>query len=202
MESYCVIGGEGFVGKALVAALLARYPTCTVNSLGLTQRTFLPAPYAFLRTDITDLESLRAAFERCRPTVVFHTASPHPGSSKEVCETVNVAGTAAVLEACRAEAARAGAPVRVVFTSSVTVVYEGVDLINVDERLPRTLSELDSYVATKVRLALAATHGARLTRAGQGRGAGARGEWEGWAAHLLAAPRWDLWVRRHVDYII
>lgn len=147
LESFAVIGGEGFVGQALVQGLLDQHPTQRVASLGLTQRTFTPN-YRFFRTDITSLESLSAALRNCGATTVFHTASPHPTASKEVCEAVNVQGTQAVVEACVAAGVR-----KLVFTSSVTVVFDGTDLIDVDERLPVTESLEDHYVATKVRFA-------------------------------------------------
>ena len=147
-ESYAVIGGEGFVGQALVSKLRETFPNRTTTSLGLTQRHFGndAQPYNFERTDISSLSSLLAAFSASRPTTVFHTASPHPGSSLEICERVNVEGTRLVIEACRKIGVR-----KLVFTSSVTVLYEGLDLISVDERLPPTKSIEDHYVATKVR---------------------------------------------------
>lgn len=144
LESFAVIGGEGFVGQALVQALLRAYPSQHVSSLGLTQRTFTPG-YRFFRTDITSVSSVREALKKSGATTVFHTASPHPTASKDVCESVNVTGTQAVVDACRAEGVT-----KLVFTSSVTVVFEGKDLINVDERLPPTESAEDAYVATKV----------------------------------------------------
>jgi sterol-4alpha-carboxylate 3-dehydrogenase (decarboxylating) len=144
MESYAVIGGEGFVGAALMRGLAAAYPTAHVSSLGLTQRTFTPS-YRFFHTDITSPASLAAAFKNSGATTVFHTASPHPTASKEMCEKVNVEGTQAVVQACW----EAGIT-KLVYTSSVTVCFEGKDIKNADERLPVTESLDDAYVATKV----------------------------------------------------
>jgi sterol-4alpha-carboxylate 3-dehydrogenase (decarboxylating) len=146
MESYAVIGGEGFFGGALIKRLLELHPTSAVASLGLTQRTFSPPSYRFFHTDITSLESIDSSLRNSGATVVFHTASPHATASKELCESVNVVGTRAVIQACR----QAGVK-KLIFTSSMTVCYEGEDMRNVDERIPFTDKQNDWYVATKVR---------------------------------------------------
>lgn len=150
-ESYAVIGGEGFLGAALVSALLGRHPVSRVASLGLTQRRFDPeGEYRFFRTDITSRESIVEAFRASGATTVFHTASPHANATPEMWQKVNVQGTEAVVQACREAGVR-----KLVFTSSMTAVYRpGVPLTNVDERLPRieTEEKVPSYAGTKVRL--------------------------------------------------
>lgn len=143
-ESFAVIGGEGFVGQALVQELLKRYPSNPTASFGLTQRTFT-AGYRFHRTDITSAESLAAALKASGATTVFHTASPHANASTEMCEAVNIRGTEAVLQGCR----DAGVT-KLVFTSTCTIVFEGKALINVDERMPVTKKRDVPYVWTKV----------------------------------------------------
>jgi len=122
VESYAVLGGEGFVGQAIVQELLVRHPTQQVASFGLTQRTFTPG-YRF-----------------------FHTVSPHVSASAEVCQAVNVEGTKVILEACVA----AGVT-KLVFTSSMTVSFDSHPLINADERMPGLPNATDCYVASKVR---------------------------------------------------
>lgn len=143
-ESFAVIGGEGFVGQALVQGLLSRYPQNLVASFGLTQRTFTPG-YRFYRTDITSIDSLSASLKASGATTVFHTASPHAHATLEVCEAVNVEGTKAVVQACK----EAGVT-KLVFTSTMTTVFDGQPLINVDERMPTTASKEVPYVWTKV----------------------------------------------------
>lgn len=151
-ESYAVIGGEGFLGGALVAALLAQHPATSVASFGLTQRRFdtpSGAPYRFFRTDITSYDSILGSLRDSGATTVFHTASPHAKSTPEVWRSVNVEGTEAVVRACRAAGVR-----KLVFTSSMTVVYEpGISYKNVDERLPiiETEEKVATYAGTKVR---------------------------------------------------
>ncbi|GAA5954236.1 hypothetical protein JCM10213_003353 [Rhodosporidiobolus nylandii] len=147
-DSYAVIGGEGFLGSALISALSSAYGPSRVASFGLTQRTFTPG-YRFFRTDITSPSSLSDSLRASGANVVFHTASPHALATPEVWEKVNVGGTKAVVQACREAGVR-----KLVFTSSMTVVYEtGVGLKNVDERQPVLgLDEEEaSYAGTKAR---------------------------------------------------
>lgn len=144
-ESFAVIGGEGFVGQALVQGLISAYPDHAVASFGLTQRTFTPG-YRFYRTDITSLDSIRRALKDSGATTVFHTASPHGNADEDLCRRVNVQGTRAVVKACQEAGVK-----KLVFTSTCTIVFEGQSLINIDERLPAT-SKLDvPYVWTKAR---------------------------------------------------
>lgn len=61
------------------------------------------------------------------------------------CEKVNVTGTQTVVDACVQEGVR-----KLIYTSSAGTVYNGQDLINVDERLPFPTTGLDAYNITKV----------------------------------------------------
>lgn len=63
-----------------------------------------------------------------------------------MCEKVNVQGTQTIVDACVQEGVK-----KLVFTSSAGTVYNGVDLINVDERMPFPEKGLDPYNVTKVR---------------------------------------------------
>ncbi|CEQ41251.1 SPOSA6832_02943 [Sporobolomyces salmonicolor] len=150
-ETYLVIGGEGFLGSTLVKALLARYPSSSVGSLDIVQRHFsdqlsTTRKWTFYSADLTSLPSLSAAIKQSGATTVFHTASPWTGSGAEVCEKVNVQGTQTVVDACVQEGVK-----KLVFTSSAGTVYNGVDLINVDERMPFPEEGLDPYNVTKAK---------------------------------------------------
>lgn len=94
---------------------------------------------------MTSLDDLSKAIRQSSATTVFHTASPWTGSGAEVCEKVNVQGTQTIVDACVQEGVK-----KLVFTSSAGTVYNGVDLINVDERMPFPKEELDPYNVTKV----------------------------------------------------
>ncbi|GAA5999465.1 sterol-4-alpha-carboxylate 3-dehydrogenase (decarboxylating) [Rhodotorula paludigena] len=151
-ESYLVIGGEGFVGHRMVEMLLERYPSSSVASLDLVQRHFPDQlsgdkrKWTFYSADLTSLDSLATAIRWAGATTVFHTASPWTGSGKDVCEKVNVQGTQTVVDACVQEGVK-----KLVFTSSAGTVYEGTDLINVDERLPFPKTAIDPYNETKAK---------------------------------------------------
>jgi sterol-4alpha-carboxylate 3-dehydrogenase (decarboxylating) len=145
-ESYVVIGGEGFLGNALVKAIRAKYPEAAVASFDVVER-HSPRGWTFAPIDLTDLESLTSALQRAGATVVFHTASPAATTStKELCTKVNVDGTRTVVQACQA----AKVP-ELVYTSSAGVVYDMSNLINIDERLPYPEKFVDHYNLTKVR---------------------------------------------------
>lgn len=147
----CGRTGEGFVGHRMVEMLLERYPSSTVSSLDLVQRHFPDQlsgdkrKWTFYSADLTSLDSLATAIRWAGATTVFHTASPWTGSGKDVCEKVNVQGTQTVVDACVQEGVK-----KLVFTSSAGTVYEGTDLINVDERLPFPKTAIDPYNETKV----------------------------------------------------
>ncbi|BGP56387.1 hypothetical protein JCM8202_000335 [Rhodotorula sphaerocarpa] len=150
-QTLAVIGGEGFLGHRLVEVLAERYPQASIVSLDIVQRHFSTADAkqrkpTFRSADLTSPESLAAAFEHHRPHVVFHTASPWTGSGKDICEKVNVEGTRTVVEACQKHNVA-----RLVFTSSAGTVYDGVDLINVDERMPFPEQPIDPYNETKAK---------------------------------------------------
>ena len=143
--SYAVLGGEGFLGHAMVEQLRQRYPECSITSLDVVQR-HQPASWTFESTDLTDLDALTSALRRSGADTVFHTASPWTGAPAALAEKVNVEGTRTVIAACQALGIK-----KLVYTSSAGVVYNGADLINVDERLPFAKPFLDPYNDTKVR---------------------------------------------------
>lgn len=145
-ESYAVIGGEGFLGSNFLRMLCKRYPSSTVVSLDLVQRHISEKQaWTFENCDLTVLDSLVTAFQRHGTTTVFHTASPWTEAGKDVCEKVNITGTQTVLEACK----KAGVK-KLVYTSSAGVVFDGGDIINLDERASPPEVPMDHYNDTKV----------------------------------------------------
>ncbi|KAH9444065.1 hypothetical protein MJO28_013597 [Puccinia striiformis f. sp. tritici] len=144
-KNILVIGGEGFLGHNLVETLKRTYPESAINSLDLIQR-FFEEDNKFIQADLTSPDSLLQAFSTLKPELVFHTASPWTGSSKEICENVNVKGTSNTILACQKFDVQ-----RLVYTSSAGVVFNGNDLINVDERLPIPKIGCDHYNTTKAR---------------------------------------------------
>jgi UDP-glucose 4-epimerase len=130
-----VTGGAGFIGSNLVDALLARGDEVTVvDDLSTGRRGNLDGALAagarLTELDIRDRAALTALAGEARPELVFHLAA-QIDVRKSIADpafdaSINVGGTANVLEAARAAEAR-----RVVFTSTGGAIYgegEGQDL--------------------------------------------------------------------------
>jgi UDP-glucose 4-epimerase len=122
-----VTGGAGFIGSNLVDALLARGDEVTVvDDLSTGRRQNLEQALAsgakLDEADIRDRAAIEELAGRERPEVVFHLAA-QIDVRKSVADpafdaSINVGGTANVLEAARAAGAR-----RVVFTSTGGAIY-------------------------------------------------------------------------------
>lgn len=122
-----VTGGAGFIGSNLVDALLARGDEVTVvDDISTGRREnldgALEAGARLVELDIRDGEALTEALGQAQPEVVFHLAA-QIDVRKSVADpafdaSINVGGTANVLEAARQAGAR-----RVVFTSTGGAIY-------------------------------------------------------------------------------
>lgn len=152
MSLILVTGGSGFVGSALCRRLAERGHT--VRSL---QRSDSPALAALgvdcRRGDVADREAVFSAAKDCE--VVFHVAAKAGvwGPADEY-HRANVAGTERILQACREFGVR-----KLIYTSSPSVVYHGVDENGIDESTPYPDAYLTEYPRTKAiaeRIVLAA----------------------------------------------
>jgi UDP-glucose 4-epimerase len=122
-----VTGGAGFIGSAVVDALLARGDAVTVVddlSTGRRQNldSALEAGASLLERDIRDASAMAELAHEAEPEVIFHLAAQvdvrHSVADPAFDAAVNVGGTANVLDAARGAGAR-----RVVFTSTGGAVY-------------------------------------------------------------------------------
>ncbi|KAJ2709175.1 erg26, C-3 sterol dehydrogenase [Coemansia spiralis] len=149
MTVYLVIGGEGFLGRAIVNALVERRTRTgssdEIRVLDL-RRIHDDANVRFFEGDICNPANVEAAVsaDSRTATVVFHTASPIMKAPEALHTRVNVEGTKAVLEVCRS----AGVD-RLVYTSSASVVYSGEALEYVDESIGYASTFADHYSETK-----------------------------------------------------
>jgi len=147
-----VTGGAGFVGRAIVEMLVRQG-----DHVGAYQRGLYPdlesKGIRCFRGDLMDENSLQRAIAGCE--TVFHTAAKVSvwGKYSEFYRT-NVIGTKHVIDCCR----RSGVA-KLVFTSSPSVVFNGVDASGIDNKAPYPSRYLSPYPATKAlaeRLVLAA----------------------------------------------
>jgi len=137
-----VTGGGGFLGTALIR--LARQRGLAVRSLA---RRFYPhleeLEVEQLQGDVTDPRMVARAVKGCE--TVFHAAAKTGiwGPEDEYQE-INVQGTRNVIEASRAMGA-----VRIIYTSSPSVVFNGRDMEGADESVPYSKKFEAAYPKTK-----------------------------------------------------
>jgi len=137
-----ITGGGGFLGKALGKALIKRGHT--VRSYSRGEHVELKAlGFKIFRGDITDKKSLSIAAKGC--DAIFHTAAKVGvwGPYEEYYQT-NVVGTQTVIDVCLNEKIT-----KLIFTSSPSVVFNGVDQENVNESESYPEKYLSNYPKTK-----------------------------------------------------
>ncbi|KAI0755133.1 C-3 sterol dehydrogenase [Daedaleopsis nitida] len=141
-DVYLVIGGSGFLGRHVVEALLARGDSVSV--FDIVQRHH---DVPFYSGDISEEEQVSDALRKSGATCIIHTASPlHGLDDPALYWKVNVDGTQAVINAAVAN----GVP-KLVYTSSAGVIFNGEDLIDVDERLLPLEKAMDPYNESKAK---------------------------------------------------
>ncbi|KAG5555666.1 hypothetical protein RHGRI_006349 [Rhododendron griersonianum] len=157
-ERWCVVtGGRGFAARHLVEMLI-RYDMFSVRVADLGPSIKLdPAEESgtlgealrsgrarYVSADLCDKSQVLKAFQGAE--VVFHMAAPDSSiNNYELHYSVNVKGTKNVIDACIELKVK-----RLVYTSSPTVVFDGIHgIFNGDESLPYPTKHIDSYSATK-----------------------------------------------------
>jgi dihydroflavonol-4-reductase len=133
-----VTGANGFLGSAVVRALLAEGTRVRAFVRpGSDRRNLSGLDVEIAEGDLTDRDSLRRAAAGCE--AVFHVAADYRlwVADPEPMYRANVAGSVNVLEA----AAQAGAE-RLVYTSSVAVLGINPDRTPADEDTPVTIDDM------------------------------------------------------------
>ncbi|KAK5090518.1 erg26, C-3 sterol dehydrogenase [Lithohypha guttulata] len=142
-----VTGGTGFVGSAIVRALLGKHPTWKLSVLdmsidkGMCQERGITHPNVeFVAINILDIPSLNEAFQHRRPEAVIHVAGFVPPLEDRYrrrlwkqAYRINVDGTRNVLDAAKKVGVKA-----FVYTSTCCVVIDDYtqSYANIDERWP------------------------------------------------------------------
>jgi sterol-4alpha-carboxylate 3-dehydrogenase (decarboxylating) len=146
LPSVLIVGGNGFLGRRLPAMLSNRHPNCRITVIDIAPER--ASPYDYYQADITKLTTLIEIFDKVKPVVVIHSATPPIPTSGKGDSTffqVNVDGTRNVITACQKSGVQG-----LVYTSSASVVHDGGDLINVNENTPYAREHVDPYNASKV----------------------------------------------------
>lgn len=136
--SHLVTGANGFVGAAVVRALLARGEAVRALVRGGSNAVNLEGlRVEIVRGDITDSESMRRAADGCES--VFHVAADYRlwAPDEAAMYRTNVDGSVNVLES--AAAAGVGG---MVYTSSVAVLGINPDRTPADETTPVTIDDM------------------------------------------------------------
>jgi len=144
MKQAFVTGGSGFVGRALIVALVRRGVAVRAlarSAAAAAQVTALGA--APVRGDLGDRAALEAGMAAC--DVVFHSAAyvKDHGPRAEYF-AVNVDGTRNVLAAARAAGVH-----RFVHVGTEAVLADGKPIVRADETRPRTTHPAGLYPLTK-----------------------------------------------------
>lgn len=139
-----ITGGTGFLGRHLADALLARG-----ERVFLLGRNFVPVEELIergcvpVRVDLRDSAAVRAACAGIE--VVYHVgALSAPWGKRADFLAINVGGTEAVLEGCRAHGVR-----RMVYVSSPSVVFDGGDQLLAHEQVAYPRHFTSVYALTK-----------------------------------------------------
>jgi dihydroflavonol-4-reductase len=152
MSLALVTGANGFLGAAVVRALLAEGTAVRAFvRRGSDRRNLEGLELEVATGDLTDVSSLQAAAKGC--SAVFHIAADYRlwVADSRPMYAANVAGSVNVLEA----AAAAGAA-RMVYTSSVAVLGINKDRTPADEDTPVTVADMVGHYKRSKFLAEAA----------------------------------------------
>ena len=141
-----VTGGCGFLGRHIVDLLVqCQCKEIVVFDVAPPNPPFTSpsvTPHTGNLLHPSDLQPLFTSLY-----AVFHVASPSPtANNPALFHSVNVTGTSHVISACRS-----GNVPRLVYTSSASVVFDGSDQRNLDERSARVPTRtLDAYTRSKL----------------------------------------------------
>ncbi|KAK7716302.1 erg26, C-3 sterol dehydrogenase [Diaporthe eres] len=128
-----VTGGCGFTGAHMVDRLLAHDQKCQVHVVTRNVRNQVPG-VTYHSCDISSSGEVQGVFEKVRPRIVFHMATPDSTISQPTMfQKVNVDGARNLLLAAK----RVGTVHAFIYTSSSSVIHnDKTGAVNLDESMP------------------------------------------------------------------
>ncbi|KAF9354261.1 erg26, C-3 sterol dehydrogenase [Mortierella sp. AD094] len=144
MTTKCLVtGGNGFLGRWIVAELIKRTDyTITILDIFIPSNVEANDRISYITGDITDAAAVRAALKG--HDICMHVASPPHHFPAEKFKKINIEGTQNVIDACLNE--KVG---RLIYTSSASVLQDGSPLVNADETFPIPKTFIETYAETK-----------------------------------------------------
>ena len=151
-----VTGGTGFLGSAVVDAMIEQYPQWELGILDIIPPQTPKDGVSFQRCDITDRHQVYEAIQSLKPLVIVHTAGTVPQNTvrysrkdEALIRKVNIDGTRNIIEAAQQHGVKA-----LVYTSSCTAVTDDLSkqYPNINESwpvAPRSLVYGESKVAAE-----------------------------------------------------
>lgn len=136
-----VTGGAGMLGRAIVEQLLQQAHTVRILDLHALDNHKVETVIG----SVVDFDTVLSACDGV--DVVIHTASlvsQELGQPKALYD-VNVLGTENIIRACQQQSVK-----KLIYTSSIDVVFDGTPISNGDETLPYPTNHLDYYGTTKM----------------------------------------------------
>lgn len=150
MQNVLVVGGNGFVGRAIVDDLLNYKNKLQVHVLDIRKHKDFDedaslASVKFHIADLCDEQQVKQILEQGKIDTVFHCATPAPFSPDSILKKVNIDGTVNLLNVCRQCKVK-----RFILTSSASVIYHGQAITNADETYPYAKAGYNTYTDTKI----------------------------------------------------
>lgn len=142
-----VTGGSGGLASQIIQQV-SEFGGTSVHSIDIRHPIKSVNGVTYHLGNLTDYESLRAIFDRVRPDVVIHTASPRFDSPKHVMFAVNIKGTQTLVRVAKEFEVHS-----FIYTSSASVVSDGrsnLEAANGTYPLVLGARQPEYYVHTKV----------------------------------------------------
>jgi nucleoside-diphosphate-sugar epimerase len=142
-----VTGGSGFLGKAIVRALLDNDTLLKVKMIKVLDISAIPLSdprVSCIKGDVRNYNDILSSCEGC--DLVIHSAAIVDWGTKsdEEILAVNYGGTKNVIKACKESGVK-----YLIYTSSLDAVYSGKPLRNVDENHPYPARHETTYCKSK-----------------------------------------------------